>query len=155
MNGSDSHSPTSSRLFRQRFLRMTCLFSIVVLAVGTTFTFDRAQSVRSQAATHSVAPTSMQQHRVAHFDLTDLEADRIETAAEMADDAQYASIKSKSKKKKTGGAVGIAALTTIVVTNTSDAAVPPAGSLREAIITANGNGMPDQIVFNIPVSDPG
>ena len=46
---------------------------------------------------------------------------------------------------------GLVQAATFTVTNTSDSG---AGSLREAILDANGNAGPDTIAFNIPTSDP-
>jgi hypothetical protein len=43
-------------------------------------------------------------------------------------------------------------LATLTVTSTADAG---AGSLRDAIVMANGNGVADTIEFNIPAADPG
>lgn len=69
-----------------------------------------------------------------------------------ADDLEAISSTPEKKKKRRSSLITPAALVTIVVTNTADSGL---GSLRDAITTANGNGMPDEIVFNIPTSDPG
>jgi len=60
-------------------------------------------------------------------------------------------LREKRSNKRRGG-VRALALVILVVTNTSDSG---AGSLRQAILNANVDGMPDQIVFNIPLADPG
>ena len=60
-------------------------------------------------------------------------------------------IKPKKKSRRSGG-LAPQALAVLTVINTGDAG---AGSLRAALTTANIDGMENQIIFNIPVADPG
>jgi hypothetical protein len=81
--------------------------------------------------------------------MTDLKADSEMMEAIVAESRLFSSVARKIKKKRRKGIMPSAL---IVVDNTNDSGI---GSLRQAIITANGNGMPDTILFNIPAGDPG
>lgn len=88
-----------------------------------------------------------------HFDLDDpTQAWREGEALRLDEVASQPAASNAAKKRRRSTNVSLMVLLSIVVTNTDDSG---AGSLRDAINTANTNGVADQIVFSIPTSDAG
>jgi hypothetical protein len=136
---------THSKKFSGGIFISTVILSLVLSGIHFGYAASgtmraRAFQVPAGASTHSQ-------------DLGNPAADRAEAAALLRETASIelnAQPPKKAKARKSR--LAPRALATIIVTNTNNAG---AGSLRQAIIDANTNGMPDQIIFNIPAADPG
>ena len=91
--------------------------------------------------------------RAQHSDVQD-PRELITESAKLQEEAAAANVDlpKHEKRNKKGGVVGIMALITHTVINTNDGGL---GSLRQAIVDSNTDGMPSQINFNIPMGDPG
>jgi hypothetical protein len=134
-------------------LTMSTLMAVGIHLSLADFTVQRSLE-DGQRAGKRVSQNATQQGRTARFDLDDPrqawregEALRLDEIAE-----QQATASSVVQKRRRSKTVTTMSLTTLVVTNTNDSG---AGSLRQAITTANSDSGPDQIIFNIPVSDSG
>lgn len=159
---------TCFRRIRPQSLTMRVLFvSMLAVTMTTSGLYApslsigeaaSAQSERHRAAWHSSQTSGGSRHA----DIEDPRAMLRESARLTREDSQLANANDvPRKKKKKQSSIVPTALVTLVVTNTGDNGginPPPGagtGTLRQAIVDANTNGMPDEIVFNIPVGDPG
>jgi len=119
--------------------------SIAITGFGTAFT-KKSLAARSTAA-------AVADHRCSdREDPKAIKAEALAARAERRADDSFISSKSHSLRKSRKRRFTPMALITLTVTNTNDAGP---GSLRQAMLTSNIDGMPNQIAFNIPAADPG
>lgn len=151
---SKSRSPHRA-LFR---LAVFVLATGVIMAAGIPLSLAHFKEQESSNTDRRARGVSVHKtkHKVvaASFDLDDPRKAALEAEALRLDELSVANSIGSGTPRKQRGSKGFSlmSLVTIVVTNTNDSG---AGSLRQAIIDANSDGMPDQIAFNIPTGDPG
>src|SRR4030095_9514521 len=128
----------------------TIALTAVLLMSGV---FPR-QGFASKSSIKPVASSSSVAHKHSHHGVRSDVSDPSEILVESARQQQEALAalgdtpkQVKRKKKGSGGNMSIMAVVTHTVTTTADSGL---GSLRQSMINSNTDGMPSQIVFQIP-----
>ena len=112
--------------------------------------FASRSSIKRIGSSLSVA--HKHSHRGVRSDVADPREILVETARQQQEAlAALGDAPKQVKRKKKGSGISMMAVVTHTVITTADIGL---GSLRQAMINSNTDGMPSQIVFNIPVSDP-
>lgn len=134
------------------------VFALALILTTTGLVSSQATTKTRSAPTNAIARKNATRQTAAvksHLSDIDFESDaRLEKIAARMDalNAEYINAPQARPKKKNKKSFSPQSLTTHVVNNTGDSGP---GTLRQAIVDSNGDGMPSNIVFNIPTSDPG